>query len=110
MGDILSEANLAYERGNHDQAERRLTAAIAAAAQAGELDKRLADSLANLAETYVEQAQFDKAHGLFVRGLVILKQAPGADRLDIAEYVNNLAALYHAKAAYLKKLAAVDRD
>ena len=108
--DRLIAANLAYESGSYIEAERHLAVALKEAEQVGQLDPRLAESHANLANVYVDRGDFDKAETLFKRGLVILKSAPGTLQRDIAGYFTNLAAFYRAKAVYLKDLATVDGD
>ena len=108
--DRLIAANVAYESGSYSEAERHLAVALKEAEQAGQLDPRLAESHANLAQVYVDQGDFDKAEALFKRGLVILNSARGTVHRDIAGYLKKLAACYRSKAVHLRKLAAVDGD
>ena len=57
-------------------------------------DRRLAQSLANLASMCAELADFDRAAALGERALAILDASPDAGDADMAHVLNNVAAVY----------------
>ncbi len=103
-------ADIASERGSYLESENHLVVALKEAEQVGRLDPNSAANLADLAEAYAGQGNFDEAEALFMRALVIMKSAPETDDRDITEYLEKLADFYRAKALYLSKLRAVDGD
>lgn len=108
--DRLIAANFAYENGRYMEADKYLISAYEEAKLYGKLDTGMAKSHANLAAAFAENGKFDKAEDLFLRGLFILKKAPGTVKTDITGYVSDLASFYRAKAVFLRDMATVDKN
>ena len=91
----ITAGNNAYQDGNYTEAEKLYFAALKEAEGFGPQDPRLATSLYNLALVYGNQGKYTEAEPLYRRSLAIREKALGAEHLDVAHSLNNLALLYN---------------
>ena len=83
----------AYQQGQYAEAEEQLVAALEEAEKFGEQDPSLAFSLNALGLVYRDQGQNAKAEPLYRRSLVIREKALGPEHPDVAQSLENYAAL-----------------
>ncbi|HEX8494008.1 MAG TPA: tetratricopeptide repeat protein [Pyrinomonadaceae bacterium] len=86
----------ARKRGQLEDAERHYEKALKEAEKFGEQDKRLPESLHNLALVYKLQKRYSEAERLFVRAIEIYRRISGPDHHIVAFEIENLAELYVA--------------
>lgn len=85
----------AYNRGDRNEAARQFELALKEAQAFGELDPRLATTLAWVAELYRSQRRFSEAEPLVRRAIEIDEKTNGPDHPNVAMSLNSLALLYH---------------
>ena len=97
---IMADVAKAFQQADYAQGEKLLLAALKEAEKFGEQDRRLTDSLNNLASLYYAQGKYAQAEPLLQRALAIREKALGPEHPDVARSVNNLAELYSAQGKY----------
>ena len=75
----------ASQRGQYEEALRRLELALKEAEAFGEQDPRYATTLNNLASVYEAQGRYAQAEPLYKRALAIREKALGPDHPDVAQ-------------------------
>lgn len=95
----MQEASKAYSEGRYQQAEKELAKARSEAEKYGEHDKelRLAITLNELGLVYLEEDKPAEAEKLFKRALAMRENVQGANHIDVAAQLDNLAAACDAK-------------
>src|SRR5438552_1688330 len=96
----MQEANLLDREGRYGEARTVYLAALDEAEKFGSSDRRLAESLNNLAAHYFHCGKYAQAEPLYRRALDLWKGLGSAERRDLAITMNNLAALYRVQSRY----------
>ncbi|MBI3371207.1 MAG: CHAT domain-containing protein [Betaproteobacteria bacterium] len=92
---LYDAGTAAYNRGDRNEAAREFELALKEAQTFGELDPRLATTLAWVAELYRSQRRFTEAEPLVKRAIEIDEKTHGPDHPNVAMSLNSLALLYH---------------
>ena len=95
-----SAAMAAYRNGDQRAAAASFAAALKAAEDFGESDRRLAATINNLALLYGRQARWMEAEALYGRVLGMDEKALGPHHADVGTTLNNLAELYRSQGRY----------
>src|SRR5439155_15206045 len=96
----MQEANLLDREGRYGEARTLYLAAVAEAETLPSTDRRLAESLNNLAAHYFHCGKYAQAEPLYRRALELWKVLGAEEKHDLAVTMNNLAALYRAQGRY----------
>lgn len=98
--DAMQAGDAALQRGQYPEAERIFTAAVHKAEEFGLHDRRVAVTLAHLAQTYSAQGKFVEAEPLYLEALKIYQDVHGENHLDVAAMLNNLGVLHRKHGQY----------
>ena len=90
----IAQALNEYNKGRFVEAERLYVQAEKQAETFGAQDRRLAATLNNLADLYVQQAKYNEAAPLYRRSVQILQHYDGQEQVRLATALSNLAGLY----------------
>src|SRR5450755_4012245 len=96
----MLEANRLDSEGRYSEAENLYAAALREAQKSPGPDRRLAESLNNLAAHYFHCGKYAEAEPLYLRSLEAWKAVGAEARRDLASTMNNLAVLYRAEARF----------
>lgn len=92
---LYDAGTAAYNRGERNEAAKQFELALKEAQAFGELDPRLATTLAWVAELYRSQRRFAEAEPLVRRAIEIDEKTHGPDHPNVAMSLNSLALLFH---------------
>ncbi len=90
----------ALQRGQYQEAEQIFFAAVQKAEVFGRHDRRVAVTLAHLAQAYSAQAKFVEAEPIYLEALKIYQDVHGENHLDVAAMLNNLGVLHRKHGQY----------
>src|SRR6476660_3417486 len=96
----MQEANRLDREGRYGDARILFTAALDEAQKSGSTDRRLAESLNNLAAHYFHCGKYAEAEPLYRRSLEVWKELGTGEERNLAVTMNNLAALCRAQGRY----------
>ena len=96
----MQAGEAALQRGQYQEAEQIFSAAVHKAEEFGRHDRRVAVTLARLAQTYSAQAKFVEAEPVYLEALKIYQDVYGENHLDVAAMLNNLGVLHRKHGQY----------
>lgn len=86
----MQAGEAAVQRGQLVEAEQIYAAAVKKAEEFGAHDRRVAVTLAHLAQVYSTQGKFVEAEPVYLEALKIYQEVHGENHLDVAAMLNNL--------------------
>ncbi|MBK9999404.1 MAG: tetratricopeptide repeat protein [Nitrospira sp.] len=95
----MQAGETALQRGQYEQAEG-FSAAVHKAEEFGLHDRRVAVTLAHLAQAYSAQGKFVEAEPVYLEALKIYQDVHGENHLDVAAMLNNLGVLHRKHGQY----------
>ncbi len=98
--DAMQAGDWALQQGEYREAEQIFTVAVHKAEKFGRQDRRMAVTLAHLAQTYSAQGKFVEAEPLYLEALKIYQDMYGENHLDVAAMLNNLGVLHRKHGQY----------
>ncbi|MBK7418293.1 MAG: tetratricopeptide repeat protein [Nitrospira sp.] len=96
----MQAGETALQRGQYEQAEKIFSAAVHKAEEFGLHDRRVAVTLAHLAQAYSAQGKFVEAEPVYLEALKIYQDVHGENHLDVAAMLNNLGVLHRKHGQY----------
>ena len=96
----MQAGDAALQRGQYQEAEQIFSAAVRKAEEFGLHDRRVAVTLAHLAQTYSAQGKFVEAEPVYLEALKIYQDVHGENHLDVAAMLNNLGVLHRKHGQY----------
>ena len=99
--DAAMEAGeAALQRKQYQEAEQIFSAAVHKAEAFGLHDRRVAVTLARLAQAYTAQGKYVEAEPVYLEALRIYQEVHGENHLDVAAMLNNLGVLHRKHGQY----------
>ena len=96
----MQAGEAALQRGQYGEAEQIFSSAVHKAEEFGVHDRRVAVTLAHLAQTYSAQGKFVEAEPVYLEALKIYQDVHGENHLDVAAMLNNLGVLHRKHGQY----------
>ena len=96
----MQAGETAMQQGRYREAERIFSTAVRKAEEYGPHDRRVAVTLAHLAQAYSAQEKFVEAEPVYLEALKIYQDVHGENHLDVAAMLNNLGVLHRKHGQY----------
>src|SRR5574340_674370 len=108
--EAMQAGEAALQRGHYREAEQIFSVAVHKAEEFGRHDRRVAVTLAHLAQTYSAQGKFVEAEPVYLEALKIYQEVHGENHLDVAATLNNLGVLHRKHGSRPRALQAADNS